>query len=823
MDSLKQDLLSAWRGLRHAPGFTALAVLVLAVGIGGNTAIFSVMDAALAHAAPFPQASRLVMIWESLPQAGWDQVTFSAPDYLNLKRRQTVYTAIAAYRNKNFLLSGVARPQRLTGTVASATLLQVLGARPLLGRWFTPQENQARRRVAVLSYGLWRRDFGGRRDVLGQSIELNRRAFTIIGVMPRHFQFPLRGPRANNRPAALWAPIAFSPAEIQGYGNMFNNSVIARLRPGVALAAAAAETEGIVHAFERQYPMQLRTAYPTWQLGAVTHTLQRAVTGRIAPVLLLLLGATGLVLLIACADVSSLLLARATARRREMALRTALGAPRRRLVQQMLAEGLLLALGGGAGGLLIAVWGTPLLIGLAPSFLPRAHAAALSPGVLAATLGLCLAATLVFALAPALAGTGAALSAGLRQGPRGGGLSRARHRALSGLVVAELALAMIVLAAAGLLLRSFGKLLATDPGFRPDQLVTLATDLPVRAYPNGARVRAFYRGWLAGAAALPGVRSAALATELPFAAIEHDVLHIPGRPEAGGAHPVVNVSLVEGPYFATLGAKLLGGRFFTPADGAGARPVAIVNQKLARRFWPGADAIGQQLRLFGATATVVGVVADMKNGPMRDPAEAEAFLSWPQLPDAVLTSPIADEFRSLHLIARTAGSGGGVLAELRGLVRRQDASLPVFGAMTMHGLIRQSDRPQRFLLWLFAAFALAAALLAAMGIYGVVAYAVAQRKPELGVRLALGATPAAVEAMVLRQAGGLAAWGIGLGLAAALILCRLLSAFLYGVGAADGMTYAAAAIVLAAVALLAAYGPARRAARTDPLTALRAD
>lgn len=821
MGSLKQDLLSAWRGLRHAPGFTALAVLVLAVGIGANTAIFSVMDAALVHALPFPQAHRLVMIWESLPQAGWPQITFSAPDFLNLKRRQTVYSAIAAYRDKNFLLSGVARPERITGTVASATLLQVLEAKPLLGRWFTPQENHARRRVAVLSYGLWQRDFGGRRNVLGRTIELDRLGFTIIGVMPRQFQFPLRGPRENNRPAALWAPIAFSQAEIQGYGNMFNNSVIARLRPGVALGAAAAQTEGIVHAFQRQYPIQLQKAYPTWQLGAVTHTLQRAVTGRIAPVLLLLLGAVGLVLLIACADVSSLLLARATARRREMALRAALGAPRWRLIQQTLAEGWLLALGGGAAGLLIAAWATPLLISLAPSFLPRANAAALSPGVLAATLGLCLAATLVFALAPALAGSGAALQAGLQQGPRGGGLSRARHRALSGLVMAELALAMIVLAAAGLLLRSFAKILATDPGFRPDQLVTLATDLPLHAYPTGAQVRAFYRDWLAGAAALPGVRGAALATELPFESIEQDVLHIPGRPEAGGAHPVVNVSLVDGPYFATLGAKLLGGRFFTPADGAGARPVVIINQKLARRFWPASDPIGQQLRVFGETATVVGVVADMKNGPMRDPADAEAFLSWPQLPDAVLASPIADEFRSLHLIARTAGPGESVLAELRALLHRQDASLPVFGAMTMRGLIRRSDRPQRFLLWLFAAFALAALLLAIMGIYGVVAYSVAQRKPELGVRLALGAKPAAVEAMVLRQAGRLAAWGIGIGIAAALLICRLLGSFVYGVGTADPLTYAAVAGMLAIVALLAAYGPARRAARTDPLMAIR--
>ncbi len=826
MRLLISDLMSGYRALRRSPGMNALAILILALGIGATTAIFSVVYTVLLRPLPFPQDSRLMQLHESFPRLGWHEIPFSAPDFVYLRQHAKSFSALAAYRDKDVELSGRGRPERLHIARTTASLAAVLQVNPLLGRWFTAADDAGRKPVAVLSYGLWQRAFGGRRDVVGKMVELSRKGYTIVGVMPRRFEFPLRGGSFNNMPAALWIPISFTHQELTRYGDMFNNSVAGRLRAGVTAGQAEAESQALLRAFMRQYPAAIQSN-PGFLLDGTVHPLREALTGRVRMLLWLLLGAAGLVLAIGCADVSSLLLTRAAARQPEMAMRAALGASRGQLMRQLLTEALVLALAGGGLGILVAEAGIRALTPAVASILPAGRQIAFDPAILGFALAVSLACTLLFGMAPAWQISGAHLAETLKQGGRGGGLGRRRHRLLSGLIAGQFALAALLLVAAGLLLRSFQRVLNTSPGFQPQQVITLGVSLPWRGYRQAAQIRNFYRQLLARAAALPGVKEAAATTVLPLNSVEHDVLHIRGRKLGRGPSPIVDVGVIEGDYFSTLRAPLLRGRSFGPADTAGAPLVAIVNQALARRFWPHQNPIGQQIRAMLAAKqwqTIVGVVSDIKNRSLDRGSAPQVYLPYDQIADKELISKLFGEFRTLHLVVRArsgAAGAAGLEAGLRGVVGGLDPSLPVFGVQTLAGEMRQTTQGRRLTLSLFGIFAGLALLLAAIGIYGVVAFSATQRTAEFGIRLALGALPGELLRLVLKQGLQLAAAGIAVGALAALASAKLLSSLLYGVTSRDPATYAAVMLLLVGIGLVAAGWPAWRASQTDALTALR--
>ncbi len=824
MRLLFTDLHSGYRALRRAPAISLLAILILALGIGATTSIFSVVYTVLLRPLPFPQSRRLAMVFESFPRMGFPDVPYSAPDYIYLRDHARDFAALAVYRGGNAELSGRGQPERLPITRASANLPEALQTHAQLGRWFTPAEDAGGQPVAVLSYGFWQRKFGGRANVLGQAVELSRKAYTIVGVMPPQFEFPLRGGQYNSTPAALWIPISFSRKELTGYANMFNNSVLGRLRAGVSRRQARAEVNRLLLDNSRQYyPAQFQHN-PMFQVAGSVQPLRQALTGQVRPLLWLLLGAVGLVLAIGCADVSSLLLTRAAARQPEMAMRAALGASRGQLLRQLLTEALVLALAGGASGVLLAWGGVQLLTPAVAPILPAGRQVALEPAILIFALAISVCSTLVFGLAPAWQVSGAPLVETLKQGRRGGGMSRRRHRLLAALIVGQFALAAVLLVSAGLLLRSFRQLLATSPGFQPQHLESVAVSLPRRSYAQGPQIRAFYRQLLSRAAALPGVRQAALTTVLPLHSVEHDLVRFHNK-RTGGSSPVADVAVIEGDYFSALRIPVLRGRGFSPADRAGAMPVAIVNQALARQFWPHQNPIGRRIRIMmnhPGWQTVVGVAGNVKNRTLSRPSAPQVYLPYEQVADQALTSPLTDEFRALHLVVRAQTNHPAALhAELRGAVAALDSSLPVFDVESLPGMVWRSTRRRQFALALFGIFSALALVLAIIGIYGVISFSVAQRTPEFGVRMALGAQPDALLRLVLTQGLRLAAAGIGIGALLALAVGRLLGSLLYGISAADPLTYAAVVLLLAAVGMLAAGWPAWRASRLDATTALR--
>lgn len=816
------DLRLGVLGLRRARGAGALAILILALGIGATSAIFSVVDSVLLQPLPFPHGGRLAMVYESFPRIGWRDIPFSAPDYVYLSRHAKIFSALAAFRTLHMELSGRGRPERIPIAKATANLQAVLQSPPRLGRWFTPAEDAGDQPVVVLSYGLWQRKFGGSRRVLGESVKLSRKSYTIIGVMPRGFEFPLRGGKYNNTPAQLWIPISFTKAELTGYGNAFNNSVVGRLAPGITLRQASAEAEALCLDFTRRYPVKMRRD-PRFQIVTDTQPLQRALTGNVRTLLWLLLAAVGLVLLIGCADIGSLLLARAAARQPEMAMRAALGASRQRLIGQLLTEALVLALTGGALGLLLARAAIGGLLRLAPASLPLANRIALSPSVLIFTFAICLLSTLLFGLAPAWQFSRPDLVTMLKQGGRGGGLGRARHRLLAGLVVGQFALALVLVAAAGLLVASFTRLIKTAPGFQAAHVDSAAVSLPLRSYRRPTEVRAFFRQLLARTAALPGASNAALATVLPLASEEHDMLHIRSRKLTSEISPVVDVTAVAGDYFGVLRTPLLAGRGFGPEDRRGAQLVAIVNQRMAREFWPHQNPIGMQIRVMldaHKWQTIVGVVSDIKNRAVNHPTAPAVYLPFGQISNKLLVYPISDEFRTLHMLVRSRASSAAVSGGLRRIVARLDSSLPVYDLQTLPQVVRRSERGRRFTLLLFSLFAGLAIALALIGIYGVVTYGVSQRTREFGVRMALGASPRQILALVAGQGLRLALAGMAIGLAGALAAGQLLAGQLYGVSPADPAVLAIAMLLLAGVALAATSVPAWRASRIDPINAL---
>jgi predicted permease len=811
LDTLRQDLRLALRTLRRAPGFATVAVLCLALGIGANTAVFSVVNAVLLRPPPVAEPDRLVRLWEAERRGGgYGSVSF--PNYRDWAREARAFTGLAAYHGRSLTLGGAGEPERVQAVAATANVFRVLGVQPLLGRAFAPGEDAPDRpAVVVLSEGIWRRRFGADPAVVGRTIPLDTATATVVGVMPAALSARLSPVGAD-----LWVPYRPSPEQAAARGDK-GLSVLGRLGLGVTLEQAAAQLRAVAARLERAYPeTQTNTS-------ARVVPLRDDVVGGARRPLGVLLGAVALVLVIACANVAGLLLARASARRPEVAVRLALGASRAALVRQFLVEGLVLSFAGAAVGAALAWAGLRVLAPLAAGALPVADDLTLDGRVLAALAGVAMLSGVAVSLVPALRAS-APGAAGRLTGALGGQRTTVggdQQRARGALVVAELAFSLVLLVGAGLLLRGFVALRGTPSGLVTAHVLTAHVPVPAGRYPPGTGPTRLVGPVLERVRAIPGVRSAGAISLLPVqSAWTWGNFTVEGRlTPAPDDAPSAELRLTSPGVFRSLGIPVRAGRDFTDADGHPGARVVIVNEALAREALAGADPLGQRLRRTGEVYTVVGVVGDVRQAGLDQAPHPE--LHFPSGDSTAAAAPWVPDH--LTLVVRTAGPPAAVAAAVRDAARAVDPGAPVFDVQTMDAVVTRSLGGRRLTLYLLGSFAGVALALAAAGLYGVIAYLVAQRTRELGVRVALGARPGDVVRLVLWGGARLTALGVGLGLVGALALSRLLEGLLYGVGARDPLTFAAVPVVLAGVALLAAYVPARRAGCVDPLLAIRGE
>jgi putative ABC transport system permease protein len=832
LDTLLQDLRFGLRTLRKSPGFTAVAIITLALGMGTNTAIFSVVNYVLLRPLPFKNPSSLVLLHEGFPSLGLSHLGFSPPDLTVFMRAQKSFKAISTFLNERVDISGQSEPDRVTVTRVSASLFPMLGEQPMLGRNFAPEEDAPGHPVAILSYRLWQSRYGGASDILGQRLELDRQPYTIIGVMPRNFVFPLAGLEHNSTPAEVWVPMAFTPDELQAWGNSYMPSVVARLRPGVSLEQARAEAQSLTPAILASYPSftHIGNVLRGGGLDISAFPFQEEVVGSVRTLLLVLMAAVSFVLLIACANIATLLLSRAANRQKEIAVRSALGATRFRLIRQLLTESLLLAFAASAVGLLIAVWARNLMLSLAPSSIPVPHHISLSVSVFAFALGVSIFAAVLFDLAPAFQVSFASIQGSLQESGRSATTSRSRHRLQGIFVTAEFALALVLLTGSGLLIRSFAKLLETNPGFRPDHILTVNVPLPRQAYAKGAQIREVYGGLLDRVSRLPGVQSAALSNDLPLDGCGETVAYsFEGRTQVEGKTPkAICQSFVKGSYFQTMGIPLLQGRWFTPEDRVGSEQVAVVNLSMAQKFWPGQSAIGKRI-IWGEAhpnpahpwETIIGVVGNVKEESLNTPATPQVYRPYSQLPDPFLGVDPLGDWHAMSVVVRTHRDPTSLASVVVAQVHFLDPDLAVTSIRSMTQVISSSVAGPKFNTFLVALFAALALILAAIGIYGVLAYTVTQQSHEIGIRMALGAQQRDVMRLILKRGARLALLGVAIGAAGAVLLTHLMASLLYGISPTDPVTLCSVTIVLVGVALLACYIPARRAMRVDPMQALR--
>ena len=818
MSGVVQDVRYGLRVLRKHPTFTAVAVLTLALGIGVNAAMFSVVNAVLLRPLPFHDPERLVSVHEGVPNLGFSRIAFSVPDLMLYEQGQRSFEGMAPYQNQNFELSGVGEPTRITAARISANLFSLLGSQPVLGRSFHADEDRPGTELAILSYGLWQSKYSGSRAVIGRTIELDRIPYTIIGVMPRDFQFPLAGASSNNEPARLWVPMAFTPEELQGWAR-FNYDVIARLKPGVTLAQAGAEAEAMAQRIVQAYPADLLKNFTNTKLVASVDPLRGEVSGSVKPLLLLLQGAVGLVLLIACTNVALLLLSRASGRAQEMAVRTALGAGRLRLLAQLLTESFVLSALGGALGLGLAIWFKNFLLKQVPASITLPRHVPIDAGVLIFTLAITFVAAVLFGLAPGIYATRASVRERIQEGGRSGSVSKARHRVQGAFVVAEFGLALLLLVGAGLLLRSFEKLLAANPGFQPERVLAMTLPLPQQAYPSANDVRNYYQRALMELSQIPGVLSVGAANDLPLNGNELDAVQIEG--ENNSAKPAVRQTWVLGDYLRTMGIPLIRGRMFTPEDREGTQPVTLVSENMAKTLWPNQDPIGKRILRGGAGGqwlTVIGIVGDVPDGPISAAPRPHCYSPYLQERDAAIAA--ADTLRSLQLAVRSRGNPEAVATGVVDRLHRLDPALAVSNLRTMQTEVSQSIAPQRFNAMLVGIYAGLALILALIGIYGVLAYMVIQQTHEIGIRMALGAQRRDILGLVIKHGMRLVFAGSAIGLLGAWGVTRLMQSLLYEVAPVDPLTFVAVTGLLSGAALLACYVPAMRAARISPMTAL---
>jgi putative ABC transport system permease protein len=821
MDGLRQDLAYAIRVLIKSWGVTLIAVATLALGIGANTAIFSVVNSVLLRPLPFQRSDRLLYILEKLPGFS-TSIPMNAPDFNAFSERQKSFEQLGIYSNKHFDLSGAGAPERIKGTRVSASVFPLLGVAPQMGRTYTEEEDKSGHHVVVLSYGLWQRKYGSDYSILGRAIQLDRQPYTVIGVMPKSFEFPLRGEPWADGAADLWVPMSFTAEERQGWGNMYNHSVIARLKPGVTLAQAQSDASRAISEVEALYPAAVAAFFKSAHVGVVVAPYSQVVTGDVRLPLMLLLVAVGIVLLIACANVANLLLARSTARHKEIAVRAALGADRWRLARQMITESTVLGLLSGLTAILIGAWGMELILSLAPADLPRMQEVHIDWHVFLFALVLSLATAILIGITPAIEATRIDPLESLKEGGRGGGPSRGRRNLQSLLIISQTALAVMLLIGAGLLTRSFTLLLKTDPGFRPDRVVTATIALPLRAYSKADNIRSFWKDLLASSENLPGVSAAGFSTDLPLNTEERDAVTIEGYEGSPNALPNVSQSWIMGDYFGAMGITLKRGRYFAPAEIVGSPDVVIVSETAARTYWPGQDPIGKRMRYSSNSwRTVIGITGDVKDTSLQAAAGPHAYTPYLQEENSTLESPNFDELRTLHLAVRTSVDPALVFTAIRSSVASIDSQLALDDLKTMDAAIDKSLAPQRFNLALVVLFAVLAIFLAAVGVYGVLSYSISQRTREIGVRIALGAQRGRVLRMAVGEGMKLALIGTALGMVGGLVLTRLMAGLLFGITAHDPLTFAGVGVLVAIVSFAACYIPARRAMRVDPIVALR--
>ncbi|MEX2263378.1 MAG: ABC transporter permease [Bryobacteraceae bacterium] len=803
IDNLVRDIRYTVRTLARSPGFTVAALLALALGIGPNTAVFSVVNAVLLRPLSYADPDRLAMVFTSRPHS--ERGNASVAEFLDWRAASRSFETLDAVDRGRFTLTGDGEAVQISGLSVTATFFGTLKARPLLGRTFVNGEDQpGRDPTVVLSERLWRRRYASNPDIVGKAVILEGRPHTVIGVMPASFEF-------WQRDADVWAIFPLRPPTRRGPHLLRG---LARLRPGVTVAQAAAEMEMIAHNVQHANPKD----YANLRFPVVP--LREVIVGDIRPLLWILSGAVVLVLLIAVSNVANLMLARSTARQREIALRLSIGAGRGRLVRQLMAESVLLSLAGGALGMGLAGSGVAALRRLGPQDLPRLSEIGVDGQVLAFTLLVSLASAVLFGLAPALAACAAPLNERLKAGGRAGE-SRSQGRARGVLVVAQVTLSVLLLIGTGLLIRSFTRLGNVDPGFQapPDRVLTMLVSLAGPRFDKPAARIAFWDELLARIRALPGVEAASISLTIPPYGTEFDDYEIEGKPlPEGEEHPSVPVPFVSHDYRKTLGVPLLRGRWFDSRDRADTPRVTVISESMARKHFSGENPVGRRMKYGGPTQTwhpymeIIGVVGDVKYlGLDRDSGAVFYELS--------LRMPLRD----MWLLVRTQGETQPLAAAVRREIHGLDPNVPVDRVDTMARALAESVALPRFRSLLMAVFAATALLLAAIGIYGVIAYSVAQRTQEIGVRMALGATPGGVLRLVIGQGGRLAFVGIALGLAGAFGVTRVLEKMLFGVSASDTVTFASAALVLGAVAIVASLIPALRAARVDPLTALRHD
>jgi predicted permease len=806
--TLLQDLRYGARMLWSRPGFTLVAVLTLALGIGANTAIFSLVNAVLLKPLPFADAERLVMVWEDASSIGFPKNTPAPANYVDWKTQANSFEDMGALQTVSYNLTGAGEPQKLNGQAVTSNIFQLLGTAPALGRTFTADEEKpGSERVVILSHSLWRDSFGGERSVVGREILLNGEKYTVAGVMPQGFQ--LLEPYIH-----IWVPLAQAPEDWANRGGHYLN-VIGRLKPGVSVEQADADIKTVMARISRDHPDEASG------LGAFVLPLRDQLAGDVRKPLMMLLVAVAFVLLISCANIAGLLLSRSVARRREIAIRVALGASGWRVVRQLLTESALLSLMGGGLGLLLALWSFAFLQQLIPPTMALSAGLSVDGRVLVFTLLVSLVTGTLFGLAPALqaskAGPGEALKAG--GGGRGGTASGGR-RLRNAFVISEVALALVLLVGAGLLIQSLRKLQGQYSVIKPENVLTLRTILPQNKYTEHAQRSAFYDDVLARVRSLPGVVSAGYTTTVPLTwKGGTSGLAIEGRPPARGLQDDANHRQVTTGYLQTLGLPLKAGRYLEDTDGPNAQPVAVINEAMARTYWPDGDVVGKRFKVGGPAAprpwlTVVGVVGDIRQMGLDAPAKPEMYLPYQQV-------TYQQWFAPGYLVIRTSVEPQSLVAAVRREVYAVDPTQPVSNVQTMEEILGEESAQRRVGMTLLAVFAGLALALAALGIYGVLSFFVAQHTQEIGVRLALGAQPRSILALVLRRGMGLALAGVGLGLVGALALTRLMQSQLFEVSATDPLTYAALAALLTAVALFACIIPARRATKVDPLVALR--
>jgi putative ABC transport system permease protein len=797
------------------PGFTLTAVITLALGIGANTAIFSVVNAVLLRPLPYAEPGRLVALWESDTRRPEGRNSISYPNFFDWRAQSKSFERVASYYTNDMALTGVAAPVDLRSAVVSPDLFATLGVRPQLGRWFVGEEERPGVRAAIINHGLWQRQFGGDPKVIGRAMTLNGKQFNVVGVMPAGFQFPIEA-----EPVEVWVTSSIDgektdpkePAQNEQRGAHFLQAV-GRLKSGVTLEQAQAEMNVIGANLEKQYP-DSNTRH-----GVKLIPYHNDLVHDYSEALWLILGAVGCVLLIACANVANLLLARATARYREIAVRAALGADRRRVVRQLLTESLLLSLGGGLLGLLLAWWGTAALIRLIPEDVPRLAEINIDGWVFGFTLLTSVVTGVVFGLAPALQASKVELTEAMKEGSRGSGAG-GRGRLRGALVVAEIAVALVVLIGAGLLLQTFRRLQQVDLGFDTHNTLTATVELPDARYPKPEQAAAFYQTLLDRVKAMPGVEAASAVVPQPLSGDTMMIsFDIEGRNIPKGERPVSHFRSISLDYFGVMKIPLLAGRAFTDRDDAHSPGVVIVNETFAKRHFPNENPIGKHVKpgiaLEGEAVwrEIVGVVKDVKHRQSlsRD-YEPEYYLPHAQMP-----------INSMNLIVRATNDPRSLARNLQREVQSLDRDIPVFRIKTLEQYLGVAVAQPKFNALLLSLFAGLALLLTAIGLYGVMSYSVVQRAQEIGIRIALGARTGDVLRMVLRQGLKLTALGLLIGLAAAYALTRYMQSLLFGVKAADPSTFAAIALLLIAVALLACWVPARRATEVDPLEALRCE